>query len=177
MPLIPISDPRDRKLLFGASFVFVLLVLAAMIFGSDTGRSGDMPSTYSTASGGAKAAYLLLLQSGYNVARWEKPLMQLPRAAGQTLILAEPAEAPTRDERQRLKTFLTEGGHVIAIGMFAGNFLPENESVPDFLGAMSQQKATAVSPSEITRAAPEITLVPQVVMVVVLRCVSALRCC
>ena len=83
-------DPRDRKLLFGASLVFVLLILAAMIFGGEAGRSGDVPSTYSTASGGAKAAYLLLLQSGYNVERWEKPLLQLPPVAGQTLILAEP---------------------------------------------------------------------------------------
>ena len=161
MPLIPIADPRDRKLLFGASLVFVLLILAAMIFGGEAGRSGDVPSTYSTASGGAKAAYLLLLQSGYNVERWEKPLLQLPPAAGQTLILAEPIEAATRDERLRLKTFINQGGRVIAMGMFAGNFLPENESVPDFLGAMSQQKATAVSPSDITRAAPEITLVPK----------------
>ncbi len=50
------------------------------------------------------------------------------------LILADPEEAPTREERDRLKEFISDGGHVIATGMFAGTFLPENDSVPDCSG-------------------------------------------
>ncbi len=73
-------------------------------------------------------------------------------------------EAPTREEREnRLKSFLSDGGRIIATGMFSGTFLPENDSVPDMLlGAMTWKKASrAVSPSAITRAAPEITIAPQ----------------
>jgi hypothetical protein len=152
-------DPRDRKLLLGSAVVFILLIAGAVIFGGDAGQRQEAPSSHSTASGGAKAAYLLLLQLGYNVQRWEKPLVDLPKTA--TVILADPMEAPTREERESLKSFLADGGRIIATGMFAGTFLPENDSVPDMLLGMTSKKAAAVSPSAITRAAPEITIAPQ----------------
>jgi hypothetical protein len=152
-------DPRDRKLLLGSAVVFILLIAGAVIFGGDAGQRQEAPSSYSTASGGAKAAYLLMLQSGYNVQRWEKPLVDLPKTA--TVILADPMEAPTREERESLKSFLSDGGRIIATGMFSGTFLPENNSVPDMLLGMTWKKALAVSPSAITRAAPEITIAPQ----------------
>ena len=152
-------DPRDRKLLLGSAVVFILLIAGAVIFGGDAGQRQEAPSSHSTASGGAKAAYLLLLQLGYNVQRWEKPLVDLPKTA--TVILADPMEAPTREERESLKSFLSDGGRIIATGMFAGTFLPENDSVPDMLLGMTSKKAAAVSPSAITRAAPEITIAPQ----------------
>lgn len=157
-------DPRDRKLLLGAGIVFALLIVGAAVFGGDSGQKVDIPSSYSTAPGGAKAAYLLLAQEGYRERRWERPLDALPEATGETLILAAPMQAPTREERQGLNSFLKAGGRIIAIGMFAGTFLPENKSVPDFMGAMTSgdvapTKASAVSPSEITRAAPQIMIV------------------
>ena len=158
MPLT--MDPRDRKLLIGAAIVFVLLIAGAAVLGGDAGRKLDIPSTYSTASGGAKAAYLLLTGAGYQVERWEKPLSELPSTAV-TLILAEPKEAPTREERERLKAFVSAGGRVIAAGMFVGTFLPENNSLPEFVGGMRWKKVPAVAPSEITRAAPEIVLAPE----------------
>jgi len=164
MPLT--IDPRDRKLLGGAGFVFVLLIIGAAFFGGDSGQRADIPSSYSTASGGAKAAYLLLAQEGYRQRRWERPLDGLPQAATETLILAEPMQAPTQEEREGLKSFLRAGGRIIAIGMFAGTFLPENSSVPDLAAEMTSRemastKATAVSPSEITRAAPQIVMEPE----------------
>jgi len=158
MPLT--MDPRDRKLLIGAAVFFVLLIAAAAIFGGDAGRKLQIPSSYSTASGGAKAAYLLLSGAGYKVERWEKPLNELPSTAA-TLILAEPNEAPTREERERLKAFISAGGRVIAAGMFAGTFLPENDSLPEFVSGMTWKKVPVLAPSEITRAAPEIVLAPE----------------
>jgi hypothetical protein len=154
-------DPRDRKLLLGATVVFILLIAGAAIFGGAASQKQEAPTSYSTASGGAKAAYLLLAQSGYNVQRWEKSLTDLPKTAGTTLILADPMEAPTREEREALKNFLSDGGRIIATGMFSGTFLPENDSVPDMLLGMTPKKASAISPSAITRAAPEITIAPQ----------------
>jgi hypothetical protein len=154
-------DPKDRKLLLAAGGVFVLLIAGAVMFGGEGGTKSEIPSSYSTASGGAKAAYLVLARAGYKVERWERPLHELPKAMGKTLVLAEPLEAPTREEKDRLKEFLSEGGHVIATGMFAGTFLPENESVPDMFGEGTWKTATALSPSPITRAAPEIVLAPQ----------------
>jgi len=159
MPLT--VDPKDRKLLLGAACVFVLLIAGAVVFGGAEGPKAEIPSSYSTASGGAKAAYLLLADAGYTVERWERPLNDLPQDAGKTLVLADPGEAPTGEERQRLKEFLSGGGRVIATGMFAGTFLPENDSVPEVLGGVTWKKAAALAPSEITRAAPEIVLAPE----------------
>ncbi len=156
-------NQKDRKLFLGAGFIFVLLVVAALAFSSADRGQAEYPSSYSKASGGAKAAYLLLSDTGYNVQRWERPLSDLPLDSANTLtlVLAEPDEAPTREERERLKTFISQGGRVIATGVFAGTFLPESESVPDVLTGMTWKKATSLSPSRITRAAPQIVLAPR----------------
>jgi hypothetical protein len=152
-------DPRDRKLLLGAAIVFVLLITGVVFLGGDTGQKVEVPSSYSTASGGAKAAYLLLAQSGYNVRRWERPLTDLPKDS--TVILADPLEAPTREEREAISRFLSEGGRIIATGMFSGTFLPENQAAPDMSLGMTWKKVSAIAPSAITRAAPQITMAPQ----------------
>jgi Domain of unknown function (DUF4350) len=159
----PKLNQKDRKLFLGAGFVFVLLVVTAFVLSSSDRGQAEYPSSYSSASGGAKAAYLLLSETGYNVQRWERPLSDLPLNSTKTLtvVLAEPDEAPTREERERLRTFISQGGHVIATGMFAGTFLPENKSVPDILSGMTWKKATSLSPSPITRAAPQIVLAPR----------------
>lgn len=154
-------DRRDRKLLGAAAAVFVLLIIAAAIFGGDSTPRSETPSSYATGGGGAKAAYLLLAHEGYKQQRWERQLDGLPHTAGTTLILAEPMEAPTREEREELKNFLKRGGRIIAIGMFAGTYIPDNSSVPDFAGQIESKKASAVSPSEITRAAPQIVVTRQ----------------
>jgi hypothetical protein len=155
-------DPRDRNLFLGAGAIFVLLLIAAAVFGGDAGQQSETPSSYSTGSGGAKAAYMLLSQAGYQVERWEKPLNQLSEdEEDSTLILAEPGEALTREEREALRTFIADGGRVIATGIFAGTFLPENNSVPDVALGTTWKKVPAVAPSEITRAAPEIAITPQ----------------
>jgi uncharacterized protein DUF4350 len=155
-------NAQDRKLFLGAGIVFVLLVVSALVVRTGEKGQAEYPSSYSSASGGAKAAYLLLTDTGYKVQRWERPLSQLPPATAKTLtlVLAEPDEAPTHEERERLKAFISEGGHVIATGMFAGTFLPENQSVPDVLSGMTWKTASSLSPSRITRAAPQIVLAP-----------------
>jgi hypothetical protein len=159
----PKLNQKDRKLFLGAGFVFILLVATAFVLSSSDRGQAEYPSSYSSASGGAKAAYLLLSETGYKIQRWERPLSDLPLDSTKTftVVLAEPEEAPTHEERERLKTFISQGGHVIATGMFAGTLLPENESVPDIFSGMTWKKATSLSPSQITRAAPQIVLAPR----------------
>jgi Domain of unknown function (DUF4350) len=154
---------QDRRLFLGGGFIFAFLIVTALVFSSGERGQAEYPSSYSSASGGSKAAYLLLADMGYRVQRWERPLSDLPLGSTKTLtvVLGEPDEAPTREERERLKNFISQGGHIIATGMFAGTFLPENESVPDILSGMTWKKATALSPSQITRAAPQIMLAPR----------------
>jgi hypothetical protein len=154
-------DGNDRKIMLVAGILVVLLVTGALIFGKGQGSKAELPTTFSTASGGAEAAYLLLQQSGFKTERWEMPLSDLPDPRGKTLILASPMAAPTPGERESLARFLLGGGRLIATGMFAGVFLPRNSSIPDYLGAMTWKRMRALSPSAITRAAPEITIAPE----------------
>jgi Domain of unknown function (DUF4350) len=151
----------DRKLFSIAGGVFLFLVLTTLLLRKGPDSVEEVPTTYSVSSGGAKAAFLLLKASGYRVQQWEQSPSELPEAAGTTLILAEPSGAPTTEERQHLRQFVEKGGHVIATGMFAGLFLPKDGIVPDPLPGMTWKKFPALSPSFITRAAPEITLAPK----------------
>ncbi|MBZ5654786.1 MAG: DUF4350 domain-containing protein [Acidobacteriia bacterium] len=157
---IPLSA-GDRKLFLIAGGVFLLLVATAFILAKGPVSTDEIPTTYSVGSGGAKAAYLLLKASGYTVERWEQSPSELPEAAGATLILAEPSDAPKTEERTGLRQFVENGGHIIATGPFVGFFLPENGIVPDPLSGMTWKKLTALSPTSITHAAPEITLAPR----------------
>ncbi|MCU1297700.1 MAG: hypothetical protein JWO91_1978 [Acidobacteriaceae bacterium] len=151
----------DRKLFLIAGGVFVILVAATLILAKGRDSADEIPTTYSAGSGGAKAAYLLLKASGYRVERWEQSPNELPEAANATLILAEPLDAPRTEERNRIRQFVEDGGHIIATGPYVGFFLPENGVVPDPLPGMTWKKLAALSPSSITSAASQITLAPQ----------------
>jgi len=156
-------NAADRKLFLIAGGVFLLAVATAFILAKGPESIEEFPTTYSAGSSGAKAAYLLLKASGYRVEQWEQSPSDLPQATGTNLvlILAEPSGAPTTEERKYLRQFVENGGHVIATGMFAGLFLPESGVVPEPLPRMTWKKLSAQSPSSITHATPEITLVPQ----------------
>ena len=151
----------DRKLFIGVAVIFGAMVVGGILFASKAGSKAEVPTTYSAGSEGAKAAYLLLQESGNPVSRWQRPLAELPDPAGKTLVLADPEEAPTRQDKKQVEKFISGGGHVIATGMFATAFLPTGSSLPDFVEGMLWKKERALSPSAITRQAPEITLAPQ----------------
>jgi hypothetical protein len=153
--------PGDRRLFLIAGAVFLLLVTASFILTGGAIDTTETPTTYSTGSGGAKASYLLLEASGYSVRRWEQSLLELPPGGGVTLVLAEPSAAPTTGERAALGRFVQEGGRVIATGQSGSFFLPEHRVVADPIAGMTWRRLSALSPSSITRGAPEITLAPQ----------------
>jgi len=150
----------DRKLFLIAGGAFLLMVGASLLLGRETDSNIEDSSTYGTGSGGTKAAYLLLKAAGYSVERWEQSLSELPEDGG-TLILAGPFGSPTKEERGRLIEFVSNGGRVIAAGTFSGIFLPENGAEPEPLQGVDWKTMAALSPSSITRAAPEITLTPR----------------
>ncbi|HXP46016.1 MAG TPA: DUF4350 domain-containing protein, partial [Terriglobales bacterium] len=114
MPLKLAAADRKLLLIFGA-VVTVLLVAVALL--QPAQEETVVPSSYSAASAGAKAAYLLLKESGYRVERWEKPPRDLPKdGSGALLILAEPRWEMDREHKLAVQRFLAKGGRVLATG-------------------------------------------------------------
>ncbi len=128
-------DPSDRRLLIWAG-VFVLLVIVALAFLSQDEKDSGIPSTYSAQNHGAKAAYLLLQEVGFNVERWQQSPTALPQDPTHTvLVLASPFRAPTRDEKSALQVYLTRGGKILATGANVSVYLPDAETDSEILPA------------------------------------------
>jgi len=153
-------DAGDRRTLLVAGGVFLLLILGTVLVAPSQGMKSDVPTTYSSGSGGAKAAYLLLAESGYRVERWEQDLSELPLRPGTTVVLAEPIGAPSAAGVRRLREFITAGGRVIVTGFYASAFVPE-VSVVQRPWIVTWQRVRALSLSAQTRAASEISMVSQ----------------
>jgi hypothetical protein len=151
----------DRKILLIGVGVFVVMLAVSLVMMKGTSSDEEVPSAYSTASRGCKAAFLLLQESGYRVQTWERSLGELPQGKGTTLVLAEPAGFPGKEEKEYLAKFLKSGGRVVASGRFVGFYLPEDQGSPNEFAGTAWVREPALTPSRITRAAPEISLVPR----------------
>jgi len=150
---VPLKLPTgDRKtILVLGSIVLVLIIIAAAVTPQQD-EDIQFPSTYSPLSSGAKAAFLLLQESGYNVERWEEAPSKLPKGQNTLLILAEPRWIFDANERNAIQTFVARGGRVLATGMSGAALLPSGdanyyEQAPDFPRTRCEPRI----PSGVTR--------------------------
>lgn len=142
----------DRRLLLWAAAIVTVLVIALAVFSSSQQES-EVPSSYSADSAGAKAAFMLLQQQGYNVERWEQSPNELPAdVANTTLVLASPLNPPSKQEKISLQLFLSRGGRILATGYTASLFLPQAESVPEVLAGPDWKAFEPQLLSPLTRA-------------------------
>jgi hypothetical protein len=155
-------DSADRKLLIGAGILFtILVVLAAMVAHPQNSGIAAAPSTYSASWDGAEGAFLLLQQLGYNVSRWEQSPAALPQDSNnKVLILADPTEPPSEEERYDIIEFLEKGGKVIATGAAASEFLPNASQFAEGNPIDTKEAFDALLPSPIVRGAAQITMAP-----------------
>lgn len=149
----------DRKVLLVAGAAFIVLVVLGLLLAPSSNDS-DIASSYSTASGGAKAAYLLLQETGYHVERWQRPHDDLKPNKNTVLIIADPQTVPDEKEKAAIEKFISGGGRLITNGIVGGSFLPEDYSEVNPLPASPWSEFNALMPSAITHAAPKITLSP-----------------
>ena len=154
-------EPSDRKLLIGAGAIALLLVAGTFALAPPArDRQSGVPSSYASSSGGALAAYLLLVNLHYDVHRWEQPPTQLEnRGSNAVLVLAEPSDLPTNPERHALREFVRGGGRVLFCGPELKAFFPEAEIAPVF--KFGWEESTARIPSFITHDAYTIALEPK----------------
>lgn len=118
----------DRRLLLILCGAVLLIVVLVSIVAPASATNDPRPSSYSTAPGGVKAAYLTLQATGQPVARWEQSLQDLPlaEAPGTTLILAEPMYSALEKDRLvgALHSFLEHGGRLLTTGGSGALLLP-----------------------------------------------------
>jgi Domain of unknown function (DUF4350) len=157
-------DRTDRSLLIGAGILVVILAIAtSLLTPSHRGGRAGFPSTHSTSWDGAKAAYLLLGELGYDVQRWNQSPTELKEdAANKVLILANPIQAATSEESAALRRFLENGGRIVATGDDIENFLPGGNRFVEVDAAEGDTKFLALLPSPLTEGAPEISMAPPI---------------
>lgn len=153
-------EPGDRKLLMVAGLLLAFFTAGGLLLSPPgAGPSWGYPSTYSTASDGAKATYLLLGELGYEVERWERPPADLPEQPEHTLlILAEPFIPASAEEKSQIRNFISKGGWVLATGKSGAMLLPESGLPEAQHRAPGAEEFPAQLPSLITREAPQIEL-------------------
>jgi hypothetical protein len=151
MNLLASLDRRDRRLLLiTAMLVLCTTVLLVLVHPQEQSDS-YIPSTYSTAPHGAKAAYLLLARLGYRVERSEAPLDSVANTADAhtVLILAEPARAPSQQESAAVRRVLAHGGRVLAAGFLSAAAVPDenldNQSPPQLVGGICEAEPVGFS--------------------------------
>jgi hypothetical protein len=143
-------EKSDRRLLLWAAAVLIPLVVVLAVLSSD--EDSSIPSTYSAQSHGAKAAYLLLKERGYDVQRWENSPAELPHEVAETvLVIAVPIGAPSQDEKNQLMTFVGRGGRIVAVGPTASSFLPKQEIQPELAPSPEWHEFEPEVLSSITR--------------------------
>jgi Domain of unknown function (DUF4350) len=154
-------DAGDRRLLIGAGIaMIVLLALTFALAPEPAQQSIGYPSSYSSEWGGAKAAFLLLNQLGYDAEHWERTPQELPAdPQGTVLVLAEPFEGASSDERMAIRGFVAGGGRVLALGGAAAGLVPDASAVQVPSWDLKSKSYAALLPSPLTRDAPEITMV------------------
>jgi hypothetical protein len=152
---------EDRKFAIAVAAIFITVAgLVIFLVQTDSGPDA-FPSSYSGGSSGAKAAFMLLQNTGYNVRRFtESPRTLAGSAADTTLVLADPLPADAEDI-QAVQQFVEKGGRVVGTGPGMAIFVKGNHlarGMPHF-----DWKSYGVQePSDLTRGIDEIQLAPQI---------------
>jgi hypothetical protein len=150
----------DRTLLIGAGILVVILAVATSLLSpANAGMRSRYPSSYSTTWDGAKAAYLLLEESGYDVRRWDQSPTDFNNdVENEVLILANPTQVPSSEEVAALRRFLEGGGRIVVTGDLISGFLPGQQSFVEMDATEGDTQFPALIPSPLTAGAPQISM-------------------
>jgi len=138
-----LAKSDQRLFLWAAGVIFPIIVALALLTKNESRSS--IPSSYSASPGGAKGAFLLLQELGYNAERWLESPAGLPADAGGTvLVMAHPIAVPESEDRKALESYVVRGGKVLITGPIAELFIPkadiEMEILPDPVGRKYQPR-------------------------------------
>jgi len=151
---MPVTTGERRGFLVCAIGMLLIMTLVAWLSSNQKDQGVGSPSSYSVQRHGAKAAYLLLQQSGYKVERWKQSPEQLPAdASGLTLVLAGPETYAHAEDKSGIIRFLLRGGRVLIAGVQPDSFVPQ-ASAEDGDLRVGFAECKPVAPTQLTRGGP-----------------------
>jgi hypothetical protein len=124
---------RDRIVLLVCAVLVVIFILVVAFFSPPGQGQEDLtPSSYSTGTRGAKAAFELLRKSGYQVDRQNAPLAGVVDRTDDhtTVVIAEPFIQDVLESRAAVKEILDRGGRVLMTGASGAMLVPDNGLEP-----------------------------------------------
>lgn len=132
MKLLASLDATDRKLLIGCFAAVLVLAFITAFFSRNANRDDNpLPSTYLTGRHGARAAYDLLKDSGYDIERWEQPLSDLAgRADSQTVVIFADPILMSAGDLKAVRDIVGRGGRVLVTGWLGGRLAPDSNVRP-----------------------------------------------
>ncbi|MBV8672235.1 MAG: DUF4350 domain-containing protein [Acidobacteriaceae bacterium] len=118
----------DWRILVWASGAALAVIVVGAFFAPAREDTDITPSSDNSGSHGAKAAFLLLQQLGYQAERWDREAKDLSDADAPhtTLVLAGAYPGDVAKERPGIENFLRHGGRVLATGALSAGMLPES---------------------------------------------------
>lgn len=130
MKFLSSLDPKDRRLLvWSISIAIGLAVLIGIAMPNDNNDDNPLPSTYLSGQHGARAAYESLLQAGYDIQRWERPLGELASTAGpNTVVIFAQPFTREGDDFKAVEQIVARGGRVLATGFWGGYLVPGGQA-------------------------------------------------
>ncbi len=128
MRLLAGVDHRDKMLLLSCAALVALLILVLALFSPANNAEDLTPSSYSTAPHGAKAAFELLRQAGYQVERQSDSLEQIEDRVDEhaTVVFADPFLQNVNASRDAVKALLDKGARIVVTGYAGGLLAPAN---------------------------------------------------
>jgi hypothetical protein len=162
MKFLSSLDAKDRKLLIWCLAIGITLaVLTGFLLPNGNSNDNPLPSSYLAGQHGARAAYETLLNSGYSISRWERPLDELAATAGPdtVVIFAQPFTREGSDIRA-VRKIIERGGRVLSTGFWGGFILPgeASDTPKEFTFAACKLEPEGLDPLAATG---EVWMVPE----------------
>jgi hypothetical protein len=151
---MPLTTGEHRGFIVSGIGLLLVMTLVAWLSSKQKDQGEGTPSSYNVQRRGAKAAYLLLQQSGYAVERWKQPPAKLPAdASGVMLVLAGPESYPHAEELSGIVRFLLGGGTVLIAGVKPNSFVPQSSAKEGDV-RIGFAECRPVAPTSLTRGGP-----------------------
>lgn len=152
---------RSHELTLAAAGVAaaVILAIGGVLLAPPADEGLPAGSSFSRAPSGSAAAFLTLQSLGYAVERSFEPLPSLSGTpASMVLVLADPSEPASNQDRRALQEFVAAGGTVLVTGCTGATFLSSSASVGVGLPAAPPRSYPSRFPSPLSAGAPAISM-------------------